>query len=1002
MRALTTLLGLFCISWTVPGEIPTQERRPLDHEASEQWKSVTGTRLSSKGCWILYEVSPANGDDGVLYARGVRGDSAWQIERGTSARFDYDERHLVCLVAPAREEVRAAKKSQKKPSKGSRNGDDDEPKSALAILDLAGGERVEIERVKSFRMPEERGGWVAYLKEKALEKKGEEAGEDEPQKEPEPGEAEAKPSEEEEEEEKDEKKKKDKKDGTELVLRDLASGEELAVADVVSYAFAKDGRHLAYVTSTKEEGDDGLHVVELERGTPHALLEGEGDYRSIVFDESSTRIAFLSNRDDYEADQPAWTLYYAEEDDEAARAVATAGTPGVPEGWGVSEHRPGSGRRGSRGGARAPSGALRFSESGTRILFGTAPLPEPEPEEGPEDEKVVLDVWSWTDPYLQPQQLKEQQQELERSYLAILHLDARRVVQLASIEVPEVSLAQKDDSAVAIGTSNLPWRKQRSWDTNLPQDVWVIDVSTGRQSKMLEASRGSHRLSPAGRYVYWWSPEERAWHTLDVTDGEIVHASAGVPHRLDDELQDTPQLHRSYGSASWLEEDAGLVVYDRHDLWLLDPRGEDAPACVTEEVGRRDDLRFRYVNMDPDQTSAGGSRFRGGGEALRIDPEEPLLLSAFDRQDKSSGFWRDHLAGGEPSAIVMEPKSFSTPVRAKRGDVLYYTRSDYAEFPDLWVSDLDFAVTKRVSDANPQQKHFLWGTAEPFEWHSTDGVPLQGILYKPERFEESHTYPLVVYFYERLSDRLHRYHAPNPGRSSVAYSYYTSNDYLVFLPDIPYRTGYPGPSAEAAILPALTKLIDTGFVDERAIGVQGHSWGGYQIAHLVTRTNVFAAAVSGAPVSNMTSAYGGIRWSSGMSRMFQYERSQSRLGGSLWEVPNRFWENSPIFFADKIETPVLILHNDEDGAVPWYQGIEFFVALRRLSKPAWLLNYNGEAHGLGKFANRRDYARRMSQFFDHYLKGAPPPVWMVEGIPATMKGRTLGLELVEPAQLGAE
>jgi dipeptidyl aminopeptidase/acylaminoacyl peptidase len=256
-----------------------------------------------------------------------------------------------------------------------------------------------------------------------------------------------------------------------------------------------------------------------------------------------------------------------------------------------------------------------------------------------------------------------------------------------------------------------------------------------------------------------------------------------------------------------------------------------------------------------------------------------------------------------------------------------------------------------------------------------------------------------------MSDSLHQYRTPVPGGSSVSFSYYASNDFLVFVPDIPYKIGYPGESSENAVLPALSKLIDTGFVDENAIGVQGHSWGGYQIAHLVTRTNMFTAAISGAPVSNMVSAYGGIRWSSGMSRMFQYERTQSRLGGTLWEVPMRFLENSPIFYIDKVETPVLILHNDEDGAVPWYQGIELFVALRRLGKPGWLLNYNGEAHGLRKYPNRRDYALRMSQFFEHYLKGAPAPVWMVEGIPATKKGLTLGLELVgagELAELGAE
>jgi len=252
-----------------------------------------------------------------------------------------------------------------------------------------------------------------------------------------------------------------------------------------------------------------------------------------------------------------------------------------------------------------------------------------------------------------------------------------------------------------------------------------------------------------------------------------------------------------------------------------------------------------------------------------------------------------------------------------------------------------------------------------------------------------------VYFYEKMSNTLHRYRTPGPGRSSISIPFYVSRGYVVFIPDIHYRDGYPGESALNCLVPGVLNIVNRGFIDAERIGVQGHSWGGYQAAFLITRTNIFAAVEAGAPVVNMTSAYGGIRWGSGRSRMFQYERSQSRLGGSLWDARPRYIENSPLFWADKIETPVLFIHNDDDGAVPWYQGIEFFVALRRLGKPAWMINYNGEPHGLRKYQNKKDWAIRMQQFFDHYLKGAPPPVWLAEGIPAVQKGKTLGLELVE-------
>jgi dipeptidyl aminopeptidase/acylaminoacyl peptidase len=320
---------------------------------------------------------------------------------------------------------------------------------------------------------------------------------------------------------------------------------------------------------------------------------------------------------------------------------------------------------------------------------------------------------------------------------------------------------------------------------------------------------------------------------------------------------------------------------------------------------------------------------------------------------------------------------------------------NFNEYPDLWMSGLDFGDPKKLTTANPQQNDYNWGTVELIQWTSADGVELDGLLYKPENFDPGKKYPMVVYFYERYSDRLHSHNTPRPSRSTVNFTFYASNGYLVFVPDIVYKNGFPGQSAYNSIVSGTLKLIENPWVDAGRIGIQGQSWGGYQVAYLVTQTNMFAAAMAGAPVSNMTSAYGGIRWGSGMSRMFQYEGSQSRLGGTLWEKPWRYIENSPVFFADKVETPLLMMHNDEDGAVPWYLGIEYFVALRRLNKPVWMLTYNGAPHNLKRRADCKDLSIRMLQFFDHYLKDAPAPVWMEYGIQAVDKGKKMGYELIK-------
>ena len=188
-------------------------------------------------------------------------------------------------------------------------------------------------------------------------------------------------------------------------------------------------------------------------------------------------------------------------------------------------------------------------------------------------------------------------------------------------------------------------------------------------------------------------------------------------------------------------------------------------------------------------------------------------------------------------------------------------------------------------------------------------------------------------------------------------------------------------------------MVARGYVDEKSIGIQGHSWGGYQIAYMITQTNRFRAAAPGAPVVNMTSAYDGIRWGTGLPRQFQYEKTQSRIGGSLWEYPMRFLENSPLFQIDRVNTPVLMMHNDADDAVPWYQGIEMYLSLRRLGKEVYMFSYNGEPHNLRQRPNQKDYAARMQQFFDHYLKGAAAPDWMEKGIPFLEKGGTAPSEV---------
>jgi dipeptidyl aminopeptidase/acylaminoacyl peptidase len=298
----------------------------------------------------------------------------------------------------------------------------------------------------------------------------------------------------------------------------------------------------------------------------------------------------------------------------------------------------------------------------------------------------------------------------------------------------------------------------------------------------------------------------------------------------------------------------------------------------------------------------------------------------------------------------------------------------------------------KLSAINPQQANYLWGDASLFRWKALNGKGATGIIYKPENFDSSKKYPVIIYFYEKLSQGLFDYKEPAPIRSAVNVPFFVSRGYIVFMPDIEYRTGYPGQSAYDYIVSGAHALIRKGWADPKRIALQGHSWGGYQAAQVATMTPMFRAVWAGAPVANMTSAYGGIRWESGASRQFQYERTQSRIGGTPWEKLPLYIKNSPLFHLDKVKSPVVIMHNDADGAVPWYQGIELFTGLRRLGKPVWMFNYNGQGHGLSQRQDMLDYHIRMQQFFDWILKDAPPARWITDGVPAVKKGRTWGLE----------
>ncbi len=573
-------------------------------------------------------------------------------------------------------------------------------------------------------------------------------------------------------------------------------------------------------------------------------------------------------------------------------------------------------------------------------------------------------------------QQKRLKQEKERGFVAVYDLANQRLTPLASREVATVAVDYKANPRYLLGESDDAYQVASSWDPG-HTDLYLIDTQTGSKQKIANNLMADEtKLSPGGQYAYWYDQRDSLWRAYSVPARKLVDLTRGLPAKFFDEEHDSPSLPGSYGSAGWTKDDRYVWLYDRYDIWQLDPTGAEKPVNITAGWGRANKVRLRRSMLNPQDSL--------------INPKADLWLTGFWESDKHWGILKEKNPAASDRTVAVLTQSnhrYASLQKAKNASTLTYLRGNFQEPNNLFVTDTTFKTPAQFTRINPQQDSVRWGSVELVHWLGTNGTKLEGLLYKPADFDPKKKYPMLVYYYERNSETMYDYKAPSPSRSTINMAYCVSNGYLVFVPDIVYTVGQPGPDAYDCVVPGVLSLLERGFVDRDRIGLQGQSWGGYQTAYLITRTNLFRAAMAGAPVANMTSAYGGIRWGTGMSRMFQYEKTQSRIGGTLWEKPLNYIENSPLFAANKIETPLMMMHNDADGSVPWYQGIEMFTALRRLNKPVWMVTYNGEDHNLTMRHNMKDLSVRLYQFFDYYLKDAPMPAWMKEGRTAVEKDR---------------
>jgi dipeptidyl aminopeptidase/acylaminoacyl peptidase len=926
-----------------------QEKRPLTFTDLMQLREIEQASIADGGDWIAFTAEPDRGDPEVI-VRSVDGATRYLIPLGSHAVISHDGAFVAARLNPSMAEREKA-------------AEDDAPRRGMALLNTASGAIESISDVQSFAFSAD-GEWLAYHEFEAEEEESEDTVAEEGSTD---SEAEAAGK---------------RKPGTVLVLRNVASGNEVEVADVRSFSFANSGTNLAYTVASSDNSGDGLYVRSLagNAGSPMSIdVRPFGHYAEVTWNESGTGLAFVMAVEDKDGEPGKGALMAWN----GATTQELVSSDDAPDGWFVPT-----------------TNGLRWSENGERLFFGWRPIRNDEKKKfaklaegetstagaekvgggdageeeaepfNPYDTEAILadrtvDVWHWLDPRINTQQKILWNREKNRTYMAVAHLDSGSVVALADQKVPDV--VSPDNAPVALMRSDVPYRWEATW-TGGNEDAYVVDLATGDRTMVANRLDGRAFLSPEGKFAAYY--HDGAYFLFDVASGETLNIteSLGVP--IANEDHDYPQPAPGYGLGGWTENDAAVLVYDKYDIWVI-PTDGSAAWCLTEGQGRAERRVFRVIDTDPDQAAIGAT--------------DEVLLSSYHDLNKGFGFYAARVDQPGVTRLIEEDKMFRYLAKADDADAVLFTRQDYDEFPDLWVADnTGFANARKLTDVNPNISEFAWGTSELAEWLSVDGIPLQGVVIKPGNYEEGKRYPVLVYYYRFFSQRLREFNQPAVNHRP-SFPLYASNGYVVFLPDVRFEVGRPGFASTKSVVPGVQHLIDIGIADPDAIALHGHSWSGYQTAFMVTQTNIFKTAIAGAPVGNMTSAYSGIRLGSGLARQFQYEMSQSRLSGSLWEARDDYIDNSPVFFADKIQTPMLILHGDVDDAVPWEQSIELYLAMRRNGKETVFLQYNDEPHHPQTYANKLDWAIKMKEWIDHYLKGAPAPDWISKGIPYTGK-----------------
>jgi dienelactone hydrolase len=726
-----------------------------------------------------------------------------------------------------------------------------------------------------------------------------------------------------------------------LFILNLATGILKNIGNIGEYSVNKPGNRLAYIISAENKKGNGVELMNLDNYNITFIDNDTCTYRNLSWQREGNALAFLKAFTDtsyVEQNHKIFTvrnIYIKPE----IKSYNPAEDKTFPEKMRISENY-----------------TPNIANDQKTLFFGVYKWTLKEKKEKKPADPVKLpgvDIWHWQDDPLQPGQKIAFETDKNFTYLFAWTPDLNKIVQITDEDMRQAN--PTGDGHFALATNDKAYKpvfREQLYDH------YSVNTATGEKKLILKGFTYLNGSSPAGKYALYF--KDKCWWVYDILKDIHINLTKDIPSVFWNTRDDSPKdIKPPFGNGGWLKDDKALLVYDEFDVWKINLDGLKAVRLTN---GKENKIIFRVSRMSY--------------EYPYIEPDKDLYFSASGDLDKKIGYYRLTVKN-KFEKLLYDDRSFSLR-KAENSDFFVYSSGTYTSSPNVYRTSNTFADAIKISDTNPQQAKFAWGKSELVNYKNKDGKALQGSLFYPANFEPGKKYPMIVYIYELLSNDVNRYVTPSP-RSPYNTTNYSSQGYFVFHPDIVYKTNHPGESAVECVVPAVEEVLKTGMIDEKKIGIMGHSWGAYQTSFIITQTHLFSAAVAGAPLIDMISMYNEIYWNSGFPNQSIFETSQGRLREPWWVIMEDYMKNSPMFQAQNIATPLLVAFGNNDGAVDWHQGIEMFATMRRLEKPYIMLVYDSENHSLAKKENQIDYTKKVNEFFNHYLVGDTAASWITSG-----------------------